>query len=521
MLICNKCGAENSEDSVFCQNCGAKLGEPKNQADPAEANQANGQPNQSQSNQAKDQPLPFGNQGQSQPNQSQPNQAMDQPLPFGNQGQSQPNQSQSNQGQSQPLPFGNQGQSQPSGTGVKLPKNKKPYIIGACVAALAFVCLLLFLFLPRTINLNKYVKVNTQGYDGYGTASVELDTDKLEKDFAGKIKLTSDGKSEIKKYQGVMDLADLFDSSSKIKGNQEEKLALALVEEYLYSDTPVKLSKTEALSNGQSVRCKFSKKLDSKELGKYCRVRLKFKDFDYKVSGLKKVTKKDLKLDLSFQGMNGEGYLDWDSLPQEVSYFDVYSEDKLSNGDEVTLTLKKGMESDFIRNYGYLPKQKKYTVKVTGLESYLEKLSDLKDDRLADLQKQAQDEITASYARFSDVSVSDVKYAGMYLLTNKNPDDYWNSHNYLFVVCSATVNSLDGSFNPTPVYIPVRFSGVTDGSEVPSGDLYGQSHIDTADGWGAYITGYTDGTVMYRELISQNVDDWNHEVSDGLKGFGE
>ena len=246
MLICNKCGAENSEDSVFCQNCGAKLGEPKNQADPAEANQANGQPNQSQSKQAMDQPLPFGNQGQSQPNQSQPNQAKDQPLPFGNQGQSQPLPF-GNQGQSQPLPFGNQGQSQPSGTGVKLPKNKKPYIIGGCVAALAFVCLLLFLFLPRTINLNKYVKVNTQGYDGYGTASVELDTDKLEKDFAGKIKLTSDGKSEIKKYQGVMDLADLFGSSSKIKGNQEEKLALALVEEYLYSDTPVKLSKTEDL----------------------------------------------------------------------------------------------------------------------------------------------------------------------------------------------------------------------------------------------------------------------------------
>ena len=469
MSICRKCGAENAEDAVFCQNCGEKLSEAEHAAP------------DTGSQKAEDTSLPSGNQAQGQSNQAQ---------------------------------------GQTSNLTQTIKKNKKPFIIGICAAGAALVCLLVFLFQPKTINLNKYVKVKTKGYDGYGTATAELDTDKLEKDFAGKIKLTSDGKKEMKKYEGLFDLADLLDDSSDIKGSKEEKMALAMVEEYLDSDTPVKLNKSSSLSNGQSVRCKFSKELDSKELAKYCRVRLKFHDFDHKVSGLKKVTKKDLKMDLTFEGMNGDGSINWDDLPKEASYFDIDKENELSNGDEVTLTLKDGVQNDFIRKFGYLPKKDKYTFKVSGLESYIEKLSDLKDDRLADLQKQANDEITASFASNSDETVSDMNYVGAYLLTNKD-NDGWGAHNDIYIVYSATISSTDGSFNPTTVYLPVEFSNVTDGDKALYGTIYGGSEIDTTDGWGTYIKGYVDGAEMYRDLISQHVDDWNYEVSDGLKGFGE
>lgn len=519
MKICRHCGTENADDAVFCQNCGAKLTEADN-ASPEAGSQKTEQS-----------PLPFENHSETQTNQaqaqaSQPQNQTNQTQTQTNQAQSQTSQpwDQANQAQgqaSQPWGQANQAQGQASANQT-FQKHKKPIIGVICAACAAIVCLLLFLFMPRTINLNKYVKVKTNGYDGYGTATVDLDTDKLEKDFVGKIKLTSAGKQLMKQYQGYMDLADLFDDSSDVKGSKEEKMALAIVEEYLYDDTPVGLSKTSSLSNGQSVQCKFSKdlKTNSEKLSKYCRVRIKYKNFDYKVSGLKKVKKKDLNLNLTFEGMNGNGSINWDDVPEEISYFDIDNEDDLSNGDKVTLTLKDGVQNDFIKNFGYLPKKQSYTFEVSGLESYLGSLSDLKDDRLAALQKQAQDEITSEFASDSDETVSDLKYAGAYLLVNKD-DDGWYSHNRLYIVYSATVSSADGSFNPTTDYLPVRFENVTDGSENLSGDIYGNSEISTTDGWGTYIYGYTDGAKMYNDIISQNVDDWNYEVSDGLKGFGE
>ncbi|MDE6128158.1 MAG: hypothetical protein K2G16_03075, partial [Lachnospiraceae bacterium] len=49
-----------------------------------------------------------------------------------------------------------------------------------------------------TVNLNKYITIECAGYDSLGTASFSFDYEAFEKDYSGKIKLSSKDSNEMK-----------------------------------------------------------------------------------------------------------------------------------------------------------------------------------------------------------------------------------------------------------------------------------------------------------------------------------
>ena len=78
----------------------------------------------------------------------------------------------------------------------KLPKN---LIFGIAGGIAAFLIILIFVFSMnsnKVIDLNKYIIFETSGYDGYGKSSINIDWEKIEKDYGKKIKYSSKGKKE-------------------------------------------------------------------------------------------------------------------------------------------------------------------------------------------------------------------------------------------------------------------------------------------------------------------------------------
>ena len=144
------------------------------------------------------------------------------------------------------------------GSQKKLPKNLIFGIAGAMAAFLIILIAVLAMNSSKVIDLNKYITFESSGYDGYGKASINIDWEKLEKDYGKKIKYSSKGKKEY----GV--------------------LTYAFEPVYVLHDavSGVELEKTEKLSNGEKV--KYTWIVDD-EKAKSINYKLKYKDGEYSI----------------------------------------------------------------------------------------------------------------------------------------------------------------------------------------------------------------------------------------------
>ena len=76
----------------------------------------------------------------------------------------------------------------------KLPKSAYYGMAAAVVALIAVI--VIFGNISKTIDLNKYVSLKTDGYNGYGTAEVMIDWNAIEQEKASAIKYTSFGQQK-------------------------------------------------------------------------------------------------------------------------------------------------------------------------------------------------------------------------------------------------------------------------------------------------------------------------------------
>lgn len=169
-----------------------------------------------------------------------------------------------------------------------------------------------------------------------------------------------------------------------------------------------------------------------------------------------------------------------------------------------------------------------------GFEKYgeytpIEKLSDIKAENLKTLTDQAQTMVQSylagSHPKFT---VSGLALTGEYLLTAKSQGGDFQENNRLIVVYSATISSdSQEDFQPCTVYFPVRFEGLINlpGDEfmyLARSGVLGDSGFEYEEYFmNHHSSGYTDGARMFSDLVTANRVNYNYEVSDGLKDFGQ
>ena len=159
-------------------------------------------------------------------------------------------------------------------------------------------------------------------------------------------------------------------------------------------------------------------------------------------------------------------------------------------------------------------------------ESYVHKLEDMTDEYRKSLQDQARLTLDAYIAKDykPNMQVSDIQFAGEYLLYTSDDKEQFNGTNIYYVVFSANLADANGKFPTTTIYYPVEYSYVM---KLSDEDFLTTYHSDVAlnflslpNTWDT-TRGYTDGNEMYKSLISSRDKIYEHQVSDGLKQFGE
>ena len=354
----------------------------------------------------------------------------------------------------------------------------------------------------RTINLNKYLTIEATGYDGYGTAKAAIDWNAIQQKYGSKLAFTSQAKKE---YANL--------------------LALTTPMEELRSYVRVNLDDNGNLTNAGKVKYTFE---INEDVNKYLKVNLKAKEGEYTVTGLKPVDKFDPfeSLTVTYTGIAPNGYVNFDYTGDVFNYYDFSTENSynLKNGD--VITVKLGVNSNnisyYAEAYGKVPSvtEKEYTVE--GLDSYAMSYSDLTDDFITSVKKDAEDSILAYAAREynSECSLTELSYEGYVMETVKPDAEYWGYNNYLYVIFTGTIVNSDDKFAPTKIYFPVQINNVlitTDGISYDyNNGVVGSSSIPNS--W-YYTRGYIRPFDFFMDYISSTVENYDIEASGVMENY--
>ena len=384
-----------------------------------------------------------------------------------------------------------------------LPKNAKIGGIAGIVVLVLLICI--GVNTGKTINLDKYVTVETTGYDGFGHATVSVDWDAIESKYGSKLKYTSYAKKE---YGNLLNLATPV--------------------ELLDEEVSVSLDKKDNLSNGDEIT--YTWNIDD-ELNDVLNCKVKYKDTTIKVSDLEKVDTFDAfsNLEVSFEGVGPNGTVNLNYTGSELSAYDFSCDpiNGLSNGDKVVISINEGNIESLAQSIGKIPAESSKEYVVDGLQSYLTKASDLNEDTLNAFVSQGEDAFNAYVAQnWSEdtASLVSLEYIGNYLLTIKSDNAYGNN-NKLFLIYKATADNHYESYQQTNYdywyieydNIVVDSDGNSDKDVTDYSTTYNAFDIDSgvSSGWfGTYTwryRGYETLNSLYKDVVTSNIENYNYE----------
>lgn len=456
MKFCRNCGVQMDDSAVFCADCGTPVAEAAQTAAPQPEQQAQPQPVQSVP-QPEQQPLPV---------QSTPQQA----------------------------PY-----VQP-----KVKKEKKPLpkwflpavIGGGAVLVAAIVLIIILVTAPKKIDLNQYVSINYDGYNGYATAYYDLDRSL---------------QSDLQETLGIKD--DLSNLGNILESAEKSANLYAAV-----SSIRVELDKSEKISNGDVITATISY---DNELANKVGIQFVGESVTATVEGLEEIHKVD-PFDgfvISFSGTAPDGRADYSYEGTEsISYYDyeVSPTKGLSNGDTITVTMSKS-ESDTVRN-GYIYTENSKTYTVAGLDSYVASAAELPDGYFDTLKNESEDYIKSYVAKSwnTNSSISDLQYVGYCFLCSD--EAYWGDTNMLYIIYSATASNSEGKFMTQKIYFPVKYSDILlcDGviSNIDSDGILSSSYFGDSS---YYSKGYTNPKLCYDQIYTSNLSSYaNVTYDDGF-----
>ena len=375
--------------------------------------------------------------------------------------------------------------------GIKLGTKGIIAIAAASLCIVAAIVATIMLFNRKTtLSLNDYVSIEYNGYDGHGTADVIFDWDALEKKF-----------DEI---YGKKDIDDAKDFSNA--------LSLYTLEDSIRFD----LDKNSFLSNGDKITLTWS--YDNELAEKY---KIEFEDDKkiFTVSDLKEIKEIDPfeDLEVTFSGTSPYASVSWEITSKDEIYnsisFDASKDDNLTDGETITITLDTYDDDEyFLNEYGckFSQTSKEYTCE--NVDSYIMNAEDITDDLLETMKTTTKATIADYKSSIrSDVTISNVEYAGYYFLALKDTEDnYWETVNKCYVIYSATVKSKQKEFKQTTVYFPVEYSELvtyTDGtSNVDTSYTLIQGYSGIKYGWWDEVSGYKKLSTLKKELVTDQKD---------------
>ena len=393
-------------------------------------------------------------------------------------------------------------------------KNNSALFVGVAVILILLVLASFFALLPRKtkVNLDKYVTVSFDGYDGYGKALVKFDKDAYLKDYKKKIKLKKSGNflqdSLTKNYGAAELLYDFYiDGNWKIEGDSSDG----------------------KLKNGETVKLSWG--FNQEELEEQFKVKFSSKGTEFKVEGLKDVQLFDAfkDFDYKFTGISPEGAVEWkgtgDMDGSKGYYFTVEPSMDLKNGDKVKVKIEPANPESLIQKYGIAPKETEKEITVEGLPSYVEKADAISDSLLQDMQKEITDKIQSQLAsQGEEVSFVGAEYLGYYFLTSKSSNAF--EHNIIFPVMKVNVqiNIPDKSYTAQhSYYFTGAFTNLMDeGNGKVTVDLndmdipYHYATIDTGVvAWFSTVkfnfSGFEDLNSLRNQCVSQKLDKYTVE----------
>lgn len=387
----------------------------------------------------------------------------------------------------------------------------KKIVIGACAAVVALIVIICVAVNAKaTIDLNDYLSFESEGYDGYGTVRANIDWDAIAVKYGDKVSFTSQAKNEYGGFLNIMTPMDAIKDSISIH-----------------------LDESSGLSNGTTIA--YTWDVDE-DLSKYVKCKVKYKDDSYVVSGLTEVGSFDAFADLTveYSGIAPNGYANLNYLGSEISYYDFKCDklDGLSNGDIVKVTIDESKLENYAKNLGKVPESLEKEYIVEGLSSYLAQINEIDDESMALMQQQASDAYNAYVAKNwgEGENLESLTYIGDYLLTIKDKDVTWGNINVLYLVYKAQVRntySYDGdTYNKVnDIYWYISFNNLMvepDGKitvdltyyNTPGKNFTIDSGVSNNGWWSTktwYYYGYETLDELYKDVITSNMDVYNHE----------
>lgn len=288
-----------------------------------------------------------------------------------------------------------------------------------------------------TVNLNKYITIECEGYDSLGTASFTFDYEAFKKDYSGKIKLSSKDSNEMKML--VL-----------LSGESSEELLLDMC-------VSQSLDQARNLSNGDTITLKWD--CEDEMASEYFNCKLNYSDITYTVSGLKEAGKFNPfdYVEVSFS--NTEPYISATITPnydqQEMQYikFTADKADHLSNGDTITVTASiSGSVDTFVENYGVVISETERTYTVEGLPHYVTDVAEIPADIMDAMSAKGEEVFRAYVASIwsKPENLISVTYIGNYFLSSKPieaggwaRDKMFWTENYLYLIYKITATNPD------------------------------------------------------------------------------
>ena len=284
--------------------------------------------------------------------------------------------------------------------------NKKLlWIVAAVLVVLLSIIIAIVTYRP-TLNLDNYIDISYEGYNGYGSYLAHVDWEKLKSDYSGKIKYKKDAKYEYGEWLTVLDPTEAMKDYVKLENNYG----------------------MGSFSNGDTITYHWN--IDEKNVNKYFKVKLKYKDTQKTLDGFSAVEKVDVfeQLEVSFSGYspNAELNIKYTGSDFSSDYYSVDKETGLANGDTVTVTIDESIVEDMARVTGKVPERLEKKYDVAGLPSYVTNPDDIPDGILRLMIEQGKDYFKGYVEKHDNAELKDAEYLGGYLLlaNDTNVDPY-------------------------------------------------------------------------------------------------